>query len=100
VGNVEGLLLRADPAIAPAREVLLLRGGVVGYQLPHLAEAVLPVTPGDLLVLATDGVRAEFVADARPGERPRLLADRLLRAYARGTDDALVLVAEILGRAS
>src|SRR6185503_9291337 len=34
VGNVEGILLRAEPAGGSPRESILLRGGVVGYDLP------------------------------------------------------------------
>jgi phosphoserine phosphatase RsbX len=97
VGNVEGLLLRADPAAASPREALLLRAGVVGYQLPHLGEAVLAVAARDVLVFATDGVHAAFTADARSGEPPQHLAERLLRAHGRLSDDALVLAVEILG---
>jgi len=37
VGNVEGVLLRAQAAASPRREMLLLRGGVVGVHLPALA---------------------------------------------------------------
>jgi phosphoserine phosphatase RsbX len=97
VGNVEGLLLHANPSAPTPRETLLLRGGVVGYQLPPLVEAVVAVGPGDVLLFATDGVRTDFTAAARPGEAPQHQADRLLRVYGRGSDDALVLAAQILG---
>jgi serine phosphatase RsbU (regulator of sigma subunit) len=100
VGNVEGLVLRSDPAASPASEALLLRGGVVGYQLPQLSVAVLAVSPGDVVVFATDGVRPDFPAGARAGESPQHLAERLLRVYGRETDDALVLAVEILGSGS
>ena len=57
VGNVHGVLVRPDKK-AGSPETLLLRGGVVGDHLPQLQAAVLPVARGDLLVFATDGVRA------------------------------------------
>lgn len=98
IGNVEGVLARADPAVAPPRETLLLRGGVVGYQLPSLYASVIPVMPGDALVLATDGVRSDFGADLGHGEAPQAMADRLLAQYGKGTDDALVLVVQFAGR--
>jgi serine phosphatase RsbU (regulator of sigma subunit) len=98
VGNVEGLLLRA--AGSPrGREVVLRKGGVVGYVLPRLSAATVPVSAGDTLILATDGVRSEFGDDVRLGEAPQDLADRLLRTYRRGDDDSLVLVATYLGEA-
>jgi phosphoserine phosphatase RsbX len=98
VGNVEGLLLRATAAAIPLRELLLLRGGVVGVHLPALAVASVPIARGDTLIFATDGVRSEFLDEVRlHGEAPQVLADRILERYGRGIDDALVLVARYLG---
>lgn len=93
VGNVEGLLLRADPAATPSREALLLRGGVVGFNLPQLAAAVLPVFHGDTLVLATDGIRTSFVSGLTAGTPPQQLAQDVLDEFAKPNDDALVVVA-------
>ena len=97
VGNVEGFLVRADPAARPARESVLQRGGVVGYQLPPLRVVALQVAPGDTLVLATDGIRSGFVADLAATTRPRALAQSILERHARGSDDALVVVARYVG---
>ena len=97
VGNVEGLLFRS-PANGPAPpERLLLRGGVVGYQLPMLQAAAVPVAPGDTLVFATDGVRSEFDERVVLEEPPHLLAGRLLALHGKPTDDALVLVVRFTG---
>jgi phosphoserine phosphatase RsbX len=94
VGNVEGLLLRAQAASTPSRELLLLRGGVVGVHMPALTAAIVPVVPGDTLILATDGVRSEFLDEFRAHrDGPQVLAARILERFGRGTDDALVLVA-------
>jgi phosphoserine phosphatase RsbX len=98
VGNVEGLLVRASPAGAPQRKMLLLRGGVVGDQLPPLSAAILPVKPGDTLILATDGIRTGFAYDLSMNDTPQQLAGRILATHAKGTDDALVLVARYIGR--
>ena len=93
VGNVVGVLLRADPGAVPRQEYLSLRGGVVGDQLPRLDASVIPVTRGDTLILASDGVRRDFIGSLRLGESPQRVADRILAEFAPGTDDALVLVA-------
>jgi hypothetical protein len=98
VGNVEGLLLRADVAADPPRENVLLRGGVVGYQLPALHTATLPVTRGDVLILATDGIRGGFAEDVTLSDPPQRIAEHILARRATGMDDALVLVARYLGR--
>ena len=46
VGNVQGALMRNGAKKGNVQEVLLLRGGVVGSQLPALQAAVLPVAKG------------------------------------------------------
>lgn len=93
IGNVVAVLLRADPGAVPRQEYLSLRGGVVGDQLPRLDASVIPVTRGDTLILASDGVRRDFIGSLRLGESPQRVADRILAEFAPGTDDALVLVA-------
>ena len=99
VGNVEGLLIRGHSGSAPTRESLLLRGGVVGYQLPHLYATVIPVASGDLLVFATDGIRQDFGEHLSTADAPQHVADRILAKCGKGTDDALVLVVSFLGEA-
>jgi serine/threonine protein phosphatase PrpC len=97
VGNVTGLLLRADQKAERPRETLLSRGGVVGYNLPSLYPVVHSVYPGDVLVFATDGLRSSFTDDVTLDDSPQQTADRLLETYCRGTDDALVLIARYVG---
>lgn len=99
VGNVEGVLFRADPNASPATEYLLLRSGGVGFNLPDLRAMVIPVMPGDTLILATDGVRSNFAQALIQSlhETPKRMADRILAQNWKGTDDALVLVARFQG---
>ena len=100
VGNVEGLLLRAL-ATSPRRESLLLRGGVVGVHLPTLTAEIVPVTPGDTLILATDGVRSDFSSERlSQQDPPPMLADHILARWGKQDDDALVLVVRYLGLAT
>lgn len=100
VGNVEGILLRADGGgqITRARSSLVTRGGIVGSELPRLHPEDHRLATGDLLILATDGIREGFV-EGLPGDAtPQQLADYILARYRKGTDDALVLVARYRGR--
>jgi phosphoserine phosphatase RsbX len=97
VGNIEGTLLRADPGDNRPRESVMLVGGVPGHQLPTLRPYELAVSPGDTLVLATDGVRGGYLDLVAASDPPQQLADHLLAEYGKGTDDALVLVARYLG---
>ncbi len=96
VGNVQGVLVRADKKSA-VQESLLLRGGVVGDHLPQLQATVLPVGHGDMLVFATDGVRTDFSRTLSPLENPQRAADRILKGFSNGSDDALVLALRITG---
>lgn len=97
VGNVEAALLRGGAA---GRAVLTACGGVVGYRLPPLRPQSLPVTAGDTLVLATDGVRPEVAAGPLPAGPPQQVAEDLLARYGRTNDDALVVVATYQGGAA
>jgi negative regulator of sigma-B (phosphoserine phosphatase) len=96
IGNVEAVLVRAAADARPRRETLLLRNGVVGFQIPQVRESTLPVWPDDVLMLATDGVADAFV-DGYHSRAPQQLADDILAQYSKPTDDALVLVARYLG---
>ncbi|OLD59720.1 MAG: hypothetical protein AUI33_16195 [Ignavibacteria bacterium 13_1_40CM_2_61_4] len=99
VGNVEGTLVFGDPAARPARASLTTRGGIVGSELPALRAEVIAVAAGDLLIFATDGVRSPFTDGLPADASPQQLADHILSRHAKGTDDALVLVARYAGRA-
>src|SRR5947199_59747 len=93
VGSVAGVLQRVGPFGSPASDTLLLRSGVVGSHLPPLRASTYAVNPGDTLILATDGIRPGLAEELLPLVPPQPAADRILSRYARGTDDALVLVA-------
>jgi serine phosphatase RsbU (regulator of sigma subunit) len=93
IGNVSGLLLRADRSATPAREHLLLRGGVVGYRIPPLRTFNERLDPGDTLLLVSDGIRSGFVEELPLALPPQQLADHILAHHNRQTDDATVLVA-------
>jgi phosphoserine phosphatase RsbX len=97
VGNVQGVLVRSNVKKGSSQEVLLLRAGVVGSQLPPLQAAVLSVLQGDTLFFATDGVRNDFVESLSARENPQRAADRILKEYGSGNDDALVLVSRLTG---
>lgn len=102
VGNVEGVLYHSSeqPRFRegnPLRERLLLRGGVVGYQLPPLRETMLPISPGDLLVLTTDGILNNFSNQVNLNLPVQTIADQILAEYSRETDDALALAVRYLG---
>ncbi len=99
VGNVETVVVRRDRGprqVTPPRETVLLRNGVVGYQLPPLQPCEIALEPGDVVVFATDGVREDFGERVNAREPLPQLVQGILRQKFRGTDDALVLACKIL----
>ena len=97
VGNVEGVLIRRGQTVDVARETILLRGGIVGYQLPPLRATTVPVNRGDTLIFATDGIREGFADGVTPSRPTQKILDSILTSYRKTTDDGLVVVARYLG---
>jgi hypothetical protein len=100
VGNVNATLLRADDTARPRSHGVFLCRGILGYLLPSLhISAPLPLAPGDMLVLATDGVRGDVTGPFRAEAPVGRLAETILADQATSDDDALVLVARYRGPA-
>ena len=97
VGNVQGVLVRANATRGNGHEPLLLRAGVVGSKLSALQASVLPVSNGDTVFFATDGIHSDFSTSLSGKENPQRSADRILSHFRSGNDDALVLVARLTG---
>lgn len=87
LGNVEGTLFRASGS----REALLVSPGILGGGLGRPATRSLPLAPGDLVVLHTDGIRSGWAGSLRQHPSVQELVWQVLRTSARLTDDALVL---------
>jgi negative regulator of sigma-B (phosphoserine phosphatase) len=92
VGNVEGWHVRAAK-----RDALVSKAGVVGYQISAPLRREAELAPGDLFLLATDGILPEFVGGLQYGWEPDAIAGAVLREYGRISDDALILVARYEG---
>ena len=56
MGNVDARLVRSGPELR--EEVALVFGGVLGYRMPRVRPATMPLERGDLLVMITDGIEA------------------------------------------
>jgi len=97
VGNVDGILFRSNGSTRANSEFLNAARGVVGARLPTLRAAVLPISPGDTLIFATDGIRSGFDEGLLLSTSPQQTADRILAQDGLDTDDALVLVARYEG---
>jgi phosphoserine phosphatase RsbX len=98
IGNVTANLVAKRPTGAEVRASALLAGGIVGYRIPpSLSTHQVPIVPGDLLVIASDGVaenhldRIDFAAPATA------IAEQIVTDHSKATDDALVLAARHRG---
>jgi phosphoserine phosphatase RsbX len=97
VGNVEAHVLRHDGHRARRVASAVLYGGVVGYRLPGVRVSTVELVPGDVVLMATDGIEPDFtdhVAVADPLDR---LVATVVEHCARSRDDALVAAARYLG---
>lgn len=95
IGNVAGAVVTDDAA---KRMVSL--PGTAGLVARRIQEFEHPFAPRSLLVMCSDGVGTSWSLDAYPGlvaAHPGLIAGVIYRDFARGRDDATVVVAK--GRA-
>ena len=97
VGNVDGVLARAQRDSDGRDRAISTRGGVVGYRLPPLRAERLDISAGDTLVMTTDGVQSTFTPRMAVACTPQELAEAILVRYGKTTDDAHVVVARYLG---
>jgi serine phosphatase RsbU (regulator of sigma subunit) len=98
VGNVEGILVGPTQRGGHRKQSLTNRGGVVGYRLPAVQASVFQISPGDLLIFATDGIDERFTSGEIPRGPPDRVARAILERHGKATDDALVLVLRWRGR--
>lgn len=98
IGNVTADLVSKSAAGIQIRASALLSGGIVGYRIPHaLATHQVSISRGDLLVIATDGILEDHVKDIDFAAPAMTIAEHILNAYSRDSDDALVLAARHRG---
>ena len=97
VGNVEGRVVSRAPSATQPKGSLALGGGVAGYDLPAVRTAALKVRPGDVLILATDGVDPSFADSLDLSGSTQAITERIMARHRRPTDDALVVAVRYLG---
>jgi negative regulator of sigma-B (phosphoserine phosphatase) len=97
VGDVRALLCRASADGFANEDLLYSHNGVVGRTLPRLRPVVRKLVDGDVIVVATDGIRSALKPDLRPDQPIERVASALLEQFGVPSDDALVLVARFRG---
>ncbi len=89
--------LRSTRGVVLSLASIDIKHGLMTWLLPQLQAAVLPVARGDLLVFATDGVRADFVRTLSAMENPQRATERIVKSFCNQSDDALVLALRVTG---
>jgi hypothetical protein len=90
IGNISAVVVTANE-----RRHLVSHNGIVGHEYRKAAEFSHPWRAQSMLVLHSDGVGTHWDLGRYPGllERdPSLVAGILYRDFARGRDDATVVV--------
>lgn len=101
IGNVTGALVAKSPSGVDVRSSTLLTAGIVGYRLPEtLLTQNISMGPGDVLVLASDGIAEDHLDSVDFSAPATVLAEKMLREHGKDSDDALVLVARHRGVSS
>ena len=95
VGNVEAVIIRGGQVGTGTVESVYHLPGVVGDRLPTLRTPTTRLERGDVLVLNTDGITGEYLADRGAIGPVDRAAARILAAHARSVDDALVIVSRM-----
>lgn len=98
IGNVAADLVAKHPAGLEVRSSARLTGGIVGYRVPEvLTPQEVPIRPGDLLVMASDGIVEDHLDGIDFSASSLTIANEILHTHAKGNDDALVLAARHRG---
>jgi phosphoserine phosphatase RsbX len=101
IGNVTADLVAKSPSGVEVKSSALLAGGIVGYRMPQsLLTHQISIVPGDLLVIASDGVAEDHLHNIDFAASAMTIADKMLAGHGREIDDALVLAARHRGTSS
>ena len=98
VGNVTAHVVAKSPRGVEVRSAARLAGGIVGFRIPETLPAEeVTMHPGDLLVIASDGIAEEYLERIDFAVSATTIANGILAEHGREIDDALVLAARHRG---
>ena len=93
VGSVQGFRWRTDAAGQRELRPLVVHSGLVGDRISPIKASTVPLQSGDVLIMATDGVRRSFGHDIIAVGSVQATANHIIEQHSADADDALVLVA-------
>jgi anti-sigma regulatory factor (Ser/Thr protein kinase) len=93
VGNISAIL------IGPTSERRMVsHNGTAGYTAPRIRELTYPFSPGDAVLLHSDGLASRWTMGSYPGlaiRHPGLIAGVVFRDHRRGRDDATAVAMRV-----
>ena len=92
IGDIDAVMMHTDPGGALRRETILRRGGTLGVSLARPLVQSHGLSPGDTVIMTTDGILRGFHERVRPGPIPPQVARNIMADFGTGSDDSLVLV--------
>ncbi len=78
---------------------LVSRSGVIGYALPTLKQETTTLTPGDVMLLHTDGVSGRYYLEDYPEllkEDAQTIVRHIMSQFGKVTDDALFIAVKYM----
>jgi serine/threonine protein phosphatase PrpC len=93
VGNIGGIVLRADLGNRPSQLTMVPNAGFIGGDPAHPTARSIPLALGDTIILYSDGIRDGFAESLVLSSSPQEIANSVIARHVKGNDDALVLVA-------
>jgi hypothetical protein len=98
IGNVAVVLMRRRFGRMQPYASAVAQGGILGTRLPALNPRTLELRPGDILLMATDGISLDLAEDLKPDTDLITTSQRLMTQYQISSDDGLLLAARYAGR--
>ena len=97
VGDIEGVLFHRPASAMRQSQVMIQKGGTLGYTLPKLIIQCQQIGAGAVIIMTSDGIRHASRDDVVPGNSAGEIANNVLAARGRDNDDAIVLAATLDG---
>ncbi|MBA2649490.1 MAG: SpoIIE family protein phosphatase [Legionella sp.] len=97
IGNITGIYWHIGERAKLKKDSFLFENGIVGSCSPMvLPTRHLNLSSGDVIILATDGIKANFTDEPPQWKSPKQIADEIFTNYRNKGDDGLILVAQLL----
>jgi negative regulator of sigma-B (phosphoserine phosphatase) len=98
VGNIGFCAASAEP-MRP-----ISKNGIVGHRLPELLEFHFQCSPGDRIILYSDGISSQFLREGGARLLSRMSSEReaqhLVERFGQTNDDAAVAILKVMGNHS